>query len=70
MKVHRHDIHPDLRWSDDFYEGHQQGRAEYDDGLALDDNPYDRREQPHTYRGWRDGWIAAKDRAFDEGSAW
>jgi len=67
-QAHQHDRHPD--WDDDYDEGHQQGRAEYDDGFALDDNPYDPHEQPHTHRGWRNGWIEAKDRTLDEGSAW
>jgi hypothetical protein len=62
---------PDLTWTDDYYEGHRQGRtAYYDTCLDVEDNPFDPSEQPITHRGWRDGWIEAKDREFDEGSAW
>ena len=62
---------PDLSWVDDYYEGRSRGRtAYYDTCLGIEDNPFDPSEQPLTHRGWRDGWIDAKDKAFDEGSAW
>ena len=62
---------PDLSWVDDYYEGRSRGRsAYYDTCLDVEDSPFDPSLQPLTHRGWRDGWIAAKDEAFDEGSAW
>ena len=70
MSLQPDDNQPDLRWDDDYYEGHQRGRAEYDSGFDLDDNPFDPHDQPITHGGWRDGWNEAKDRAFDEGSVW
>lgn len=60
-----------LAWVDSYDEGRARGRSAYEDTcLGVEDNPFDPVEQPLTHRGWRDGWIAAKDRAFDEGSAW
>lgn len=50
--------------------GHQQilnaGRQAYEEGFDVDDCPFDIK---WMQRAWRDGWIAAKDEAFDGGSA-
>ena len=48
MKLRRDDIQRDLRWDADYYAGRQQGRAEYDDGSAVDESSYNPDTQPHT----------------------
>ena len=49
-------------WEDDYYEGRSRGyRAYAYEGADVLDNPFDPNEQPHTHRGWRDGWFSARD---------
>ena len=67
---HHHPLHARGQtvwaWEDDYYEGRSRGRRAYDyEGADLDDNPFDPSEQPHTHRGWRDGWFEARDREDD-----
>ncbi len=60
---HRFPPAPDLSWVDDYYEGRSRGRRAYFDlGLPLEGNPFDPGAQPHTHRGWRDGWLEAQYR--------
>lgn len=44
----------------------QAGRQAYEDGADIDDAPFDIK---WMINAWREGWIEAKDEAFDAGQA-